>query len=207
MGPVRLAGMAMWAIVLAPQAALAVPNLVQNPGFETGTLADWTVGGTVSTLNSVNIGVDGVSSDVHSGNYGVFAGNNYTTSLSQAIVTVANAIYTVGFWLNVYQADATTGSFTASFGGTTLVNLVDPPETDTFTYYSATYTATGASADLSFTFLNPPGWFGFDDVSVIETTSPPPSVPEPAGTAVLATGLAALLAVRRRPWRSQRAAR
>ncbi len=44
-------------------------NLVANPGFETGNFTGWTVSGSFP-----NIGVDSLSVDVHSGNYGALPG-------------------------------------------------------------------------------------------------------------------------------------
>ena len=143
-------------------------NLVQNPGFETGNFTDWTVGGAPNTPASDNIGVDTYSGDVHTGSYGVFAGNAGQTTLTQVIPTVAGATYSLSFWLDVYQADATDGGVTASFGATRFANLVEPPETDTFTKYTALVKASSASTPLEFTFVDPPGFFGFDDVSVTQ---------------------------------------
>ena len=142
-------------------------NLVTNPGFETGNFSGWAVGGTQSTSTSDNIGVDTYSADVHSGNYGAFAGNATQTSLSQIIPTIVGVTYTVSYYLDVYQADATDGFMTASFGQTEFENLQEPSETDSFTKYTATVSATSTATPLTFTFDDPGGYFGFDDVSVV----------------------------------------
>ena len=142
-------------------------NLLANPGFETGSFSSWTVGGAPNTQTSDNIGVDSFSYDVHSGTYGAFAGNGVTTTLSQTIATKAGTMYSVSFYLDVYQADATGGSLTASFGNTQFENLQSPAETDVFNLYTAKLMATSASTTLEFTFNDAPGFFGLDDVSVV----------------------------------------
>ena len=197
---------ALAAVALASgQPAHAAPiNLVQNPGFETGDFTNWTVSG-----SPPNIGVDDYFLDVHSGNYGAFAGNDVQTGLSQVIPTVVGATYAVSFWLNVQQGDAFGGYVDATFGGQPVVTLTEPAENDTFTEYSASLVATSTSSTLAFTFRQPEGYYGFDDVSVTETSGPPPppSVPEPGSLALLAAGLAGLAwsrrpAAHRRPPRS-----
>ena len=152
-------------------------NLIDNPGFETGDASGWTLGGDTSDANGNNIGVDSDQYDVNSGNYGLYAGNAVTTTLSQAVTTVPGQTYVVGFYLDVYQADATTGFFSATFGGQTVTNLTDLPETDNnddpFTFYSTSIVATDASSTLTFTFNDPPGFFGLDDVSVTPANAAP----------------------------------
>ena len=141
-------------------------NLVTNSGFETGNFTGWTVFG-ANTASSVNIGVDSLPADVHSGSFGAFAGNAVTTTLSQTIVTVPGTTYTVSFFLDVYQADATNGFFTANFGNNTFVNLQEPTQTDVFTQFTASVVATTAATTLTFSFNDPGGFFGLDDVSVV----------------------------------------
>jgi hypothetical protein len=141
------------------------PNLILNPGFETGNFTDWAV--TDPQPQNPDIGVDSFPEDVHSGSYGVFAGNE-TTTLSQTIATTVGDIYNIGFYLDVYQSTAFDGGVTVTFGGQTAVNLTEPTETDSFTEYTATVTATSASSTLEFTFTDPGGYFGLDDVSVAD---------------------------------------
>ena len=198
----RTAGLAL-AVAATAVIGIAMParaNLVTNPGFETGGFAGWTVGGTPSAPSAINIGVDGNPADVNSGNFGAFAGNDFLTSLAQTIPTIKGATYAVDFFLNVYQADATFGEMTARFAGQPVLDLKEPTETDAFTHYTGSVVATASTSDLAFTFIDPPGFFGFDDVSVVET-KPPPIVPEPAALPLLA-GVVATWGARRRSARA-----
>lgn len=180
------------ALLLMSQAAAAGPNLVFNPGFETGDFDGWTATGNLGS----DIGVDGYPEDVNSGSYGAFLGNSATSSLSQGIATAAGASYAVSFYLDVYQSTAYDGFFTATFGGATVVNLTEPAETDYFVRYDATLDATSTTSDLVFSASDPGGYFGLDDISVTQLTS---AVPEPGtGPLILAAiGLLALMARRR----------
>ena len=98
------------------------PNLVNNPGFETGDFTGWTPGG--------NFGFNGVtcpgpSSIVHSGNCAGFFGPVGTPgTLSQDVATTAGQDYNIDFWL---QAIGDVPSlFEVSFNGVTLLSLNNP---------------------------------------------------------------------------------
>ncbi len=143
-------------------------NLVLNPGFETGNLDDWTVSD--PQPENPDIGVDSQPLDVNSGSYGVFAGNE-TSTLSQTIATTPGHTYTVSFDLDVYASTAYDGGFDATFGGQTVLKLVEPAETDSFVKYTETIEATSANSQLEFTFTDPGGYFGFDDVSVTDNAA------------------------------------
>ena len=141
------------------------PDLIQNPGFETGDLTDWTV--TDPEPANPDIGVDSQPLDINSGNYGLFAGNQ-TTTLSQTLATTPGHAYTITFDLDVYQSAALDGGVLVTFGGQTAFNLVEPAETDAMVAYTATLTATASQSTLEFTFTDPGGYFGLDDVSVVD---------------------------------------
>ncbi len=144
------------------------PNLVLNPGFETGNFTDWTVSD--PEPNNPDIGVDSQPLDVNSGSYGVFAGNE-TSTLSQTIQTHAGYTYSVSFYLDVYQSAAIDGEVTVTFGGKPATTLVEPAETDAFVKYTASVHVTSNSSVLEFTLTDPGGYFGLDDVSVIQTAA------------------------------------
>ena len=108
--------------LLLSGAAGASPNLVADPGFESGGFSGWTV---VGNLGS-DVGVDQVFLDVNSGSFGAYLGNADTSTLSQDVATVAGAQYEVSFYLDVYQSTAYDGFFTVSFGGQSVASLVEP---------------------------------------------------------------------------------
>ena len=173
--------------------ATAATNPVANPGFETGDLSGWTSTGTLGS----DIGVDGYALDVNSGLYGAYLGNADVSGLSQAIATTAGASYEVSFSLDVYQSAAYFGFFDLTFGGAPVVDLVEPAETDSFAQYTATVTASGTTSDLVFSASDPGGYFGLDDVSVMQLTSPVPEL-SPCVASLAGLGLVAWLARRRR---------
>ena len=195
MMPNKIRGKFYGLIALAAMVGVATPaaaNIVSNPGFESGDFTGW-----VTSAPTFGIGVDTYASDVNSGTYGVYFGSNPDTpliasNLSQQLATVAGDQYTLTFWLSEYQADEVGGFFTASMGGNVLVNLTDVAQQN-FTQYTATFTASSATTLLAFQALNLPGFFGLDDISVINTsTTPPPSVPAPPALLNVFIGLLAL---------------
>jgi hypothetical protein len=152
----------------------ASTNLVNNPGFETGSLSGWTVGGP-----SYGVGVDQNSSDVQSGSYGAYFGSDPTnpgldSTLSQTLATTSGTQYTLSFWMSEYQADGLTGFFNVDLGGTQLLNLKDVAQQD-FTHYSFNYIATSSNSVLLFDTNNVPGWYGLDNISVTSAVPEAPS--------------------------------
>ncbi len=163
-------------------------QLVTNGGFEAGDFSGWTLTG--------NTGFTGIDSSAHSGSHAAFFGQvGSTGSLSQTLSTVAGQMYNVSFWLE--DDGGTPSSFTAAFGGDSLLSLSD---TSAFGYTLYTYdiTASSSSTLLSFAFRQDPSYFHLDDVSVEDVSS----VPEPATWAMMILGMgAAGLTLRRRKTR------
>lgn len=67
-------------------------NIVQNPGFETGTFAPWVVSG----------GPGIIPFRMHSGTYTMYDGSVSPDLVSQSLTTVAGTAYSFAFWLNSF---------------------------------------------------------------------------------------------------------
>ncbi len=82
-------------------------------------------------------------------------------------------------------------SFSASFGGVTLVSLTNPPGSSTFENFAFTEIASGPSTTLQFDFRDDPGFLFLDAVSVS-------AVPESASLLLVGVGLGGVWLARRR---------
>jgi len=157
-------------------------NLVTNGSFETGNFSGWTQFGdtSFSGVQCLVVAPDGQCEAF----FGVLGA---TGGIQQNLATVAGQSYLISFALS--PDGGTPSSFAASFGGTTLLSLINPPAS-AFQTYSFLTTATSANTLLSFSFRDDPGFLLFDAVSV--------TVPEPASIALVAAALAVVLVLRRR---------
>jgi hypothetical protein len=94
---------------------------LRNPGFETGTLANWVTGGVASSVTS---------SGVHGGSYAAVAGStsptNGDSSVEQAFQVPVGA-HTLSFWYNVICPDTLTYDWaTATLRDTTNSTTTTP---------------------------------------------------------------------------------
>jgi PEP-CTERM motif len=176
------------ALVLAglatlPERASALGiNLVQNGGFETGDLSNWTEVG--------NTGYGGVTcGSAPEGSCEAFFGPAGSLGgIEQSIATTVGGEYAISFILN--SDGGTPGAFTVDFGTDTLLSLTNPPAAgnQTFTFDAL---ATAADTVLQIQFQDDPGFMFLDGVQVS-------AVPEPASIVLMSVGLLGLAASRRR---------
>lgn len=132
-------------------------NLVANPGFETGDLSSWTLGGYSS-------GQIYTVSASHSGQFAAGMGSvGSDGSISQNLTTVAGQNYTLDFWLA--NAGGPTNDFTAKIGGTSEMHLVNEQALG-YEHYIFNFTATSTSTHLEFDARQDPSEWHLDDVSV-----------------------------------------
>lgn len=170
--------LALLACACAPSMAWAVtctdnnnPNLVKNPGFESGTtgsITDWTL-----RFNSSADTESGVTTDVErSGKQSFYVGTERGENrLSQIVTgTVAGKVYTVCFWLEASGAEpGETASFKAQWNnadGVMVTNSLNTP----WVYYSFNVVATGNDT-ISFEGRNDQNFYYLDNVSVQACTS------------------------------------
>ena len=70
----------------------------------------------------------------------------------------------------------TTGTYAQNLApppsGLLILDLAGTPIISDYTHYSASFVATTANSSVTFVFRHDPGYFGFDDVSVVDITTP-----------------------------------
>ena len=140
------AGLALVATATTAQAAPS--NLVQNPGFESGTLSPWTCSGGNGSV---------VTSPVHSGSYALLGTptNSDDAQCSQTVSVQPSSSYTLTAWVEgdyVYLGDTGTGTSDTSNWTTS----------SSWTQLSTSFT-TGASTTSLTIWLH--GWYGQGDYS------------------------------------------
>jgi len=135
-------------------------RLIQNGGFETGSLPPWTVSG-----NDQDSSVEG-RSYVHSGSHGARIGPSGSLGyLSQTVPTTTGQTYEVSFWLKNTGA-LPTNEFGVWWNDTPLYDQRNLP---VFNWTNLQFKVTAATTNsvLTFGVQNDPAYFGLDDVSVL----------------------------------------
>ena len=178
-------------------AALADPNLVVNPGFETGDFTGWMLTGETRPDHSF---VSDADTDPgwdewlpHDGAaFAALGAVGSDLSLSQTFATTPGQTYTFSFHLG--SDGESPNALTALWDGSTVLALANQPETQGhhliggpaaagYAVYSFTRVASGPTTTIQFDSRNDEGWWALDDVSV---TLPEPSSPPSIGAGILA---------------------
>jgi hypothetical protein len=168
LSPIAVLGLAGF-ILVAPMGGACAQNLVQNPGFEdTVDEGDGAATSTPDWTATPSEGTVFVSGGGHTGNwFALFQARSpdeaAAGTLSQAIATVPSTTYVVSFFLG--NTSEGTNTFTAKFGGQTVLSLVNAPPGG-YQEYSAMVTATSASTVLSFSAEHDTSQWFLDDISV-----------------------------------------
>ncbi|WP_063771995.1 chitinase [Kitasatospora mediocidica] len=154
-----------------------VGNLLQNPGFETGTLAGWSC-----TANSGAV----TGSPVHSGSYALRAtpAGSDDAQCTQQVAVRPNSAYTLSGWVQgsyVYLGDSGTGGTDTSTWSTNAswnqltTSFTTGPTTLSVTVYLHGWYGTGAYGADDLVLTGAPPY----PTSTPPTTNPPTTPPPP----------------------------
>jgi len=199
-------GLAGGLIALVCVAGLCAPaayggNIVANGGFETGDLTSWTGGAnwfvdvTAFGINGPHSGTDLAGSTC----IGAPCVSTPTSFISQNLATVAAQTYSLTFWydLGTCQGGCGAEELKVLWDGGTVFDLSTTTSASTDPGWTQAtvngLVASTSSTPLEFIGRHDPAALGLDDV-VVDTSS---AVPEPASMALLGSGLAALVVLRR----------
>ena len=173
----KLRTAALAAALLLSSSAFANSNLVNNGDFETGDLTGWTNSGPALDVN-YSVGPDlyiGILDSSHSGKVYIDGNTPQQDVLSQSVTTIAGAVYTLEFDLQRFQFYSPVNKITVTFAGHTVMNETNG-DNDWQHYVFPGLTASGASSLLQFANSNEADYTQLDNVSVIMTAVPEPSI-------------------------------
>jgi hypothetical protein len=169
-------------------------NLIQNCGFETGDLTNWTA---VPAASGSYFGVNSFS---HTGDYtAFFAGTGgQWDEIYQVFATIPGHTYSISFAF--YNDGLTPNSAVTGWFDGTFHYLGGGPDLPAYNWVEAeySYTATTTSSGLVFLGYNTHGYVDIDDVVVREAVVGDVGTPEPLTLSLLAAGIAGIGATRRR---------
>jgi PKD repeat protein len=145
-------------------------SLVQNGGFEDGSLTWWTQSG---NMFGADIGMGPIS--VHSGGYGARLGTMQALGyLSQSLETRIGQQYEVSCWVDSSDGRIP-NEFVLEWNGDTLFDQANMGATG-WNNLQYVVTATDSNTVLKFGFRDDPSYLGLDDISVVEIDDNPPTM-------------------------------
>ncbi len=170
--------LATMALMLMAGPGWARADLIANGGFETGDFTGWSLANDDGANHVDTFNPQGGSYAAAFGQYQ----EDGLVSLSQVVATTSGQSYALSFWLTAEDGSGAPGEFRASFGGQTLLDLVD---VDPFAYtlYTFTVAATSSSSLVEFDSFNDNSFFDLDTVGLA-------AVPEPSSLVLCGVGLA-----------------
>ena len=147
-------------IAVVPFTLAITAPVLQNGGFETGTLAGWT-----KTANSTVLVIRGNPSFVHSGIYGAQLGPSSSAGyLSQAANTVSGQTYLLSLWLRNYNGRVPNW-FQVRWNGAPMFVLTNFANKN-WTNLQFLVTAASGTSVLQLAFQGSQDALGLDDVSM-----------------------------------------
>lgn len=182
------------ALTLGMVAPASAQELVQNGGFETGSLAGWTNNPSPAGGYAWNAG----TANYPDGRYGAVTGcggatctdqTNFSQAnyLFQDIATTAGSGYTLNFG---YTPTGAQSDLKVLFGNTLvadLINVPEPADNSLIRYSFSNLVATGATTRLTFLGRQDPSYATLDSVSLTQNPAVA-AVPEPASWAMMIVG-------------------
>ncbi len=166
--------MRLYAVVLALLilSGISQADIVVNGGFETGNFTGWTL---VDASGFTSI--DGTLP--HSGSFAANLGASPDDgTLTQILPTTPGQSYILLYWLQ--NEGGVPNDFSASWDGTVIPASVIVNNDPGFEYRPFAFfnlPATSSSTSLEFTFEQTPAFWHLDDVEVVPTGAPEPTVP------------------------------
>lgn len=149
----------------------SMPTQIQNGGFETDDLQNWTLDGDPFDT-FVDDGASFSDMGPHSGSFFAALGTFLTpASLSQSIITIPGRTYLISLYFNSPDG-ATNTEFSVKWNGATLFDQLNVPAIG-WTNLQFTVTAATTVGTLQFAYDNDLSFFGLDDVSITPVVKPP----------------------------------
>ena len=169
--------------------AHAGPNLVANPGFETGDFTNWSF---AAASCGSDFGVTTNPVDAHTGNFAAFFAGTCAgsyDSFEQTLATTPADSYDISFWIDTMSSGSDVRDLQVFWNGNLILDLPGPGTNTYQEYVFNDEAATGSTAVLEFRGYNPQTDF-VDDVSVVDNAA---SVPETGTSLLLFVGLGLVL--------------